>query len=227
MDNTSAYFSAADQVVEYVKNEMKRGRFKLGDKLPSEAELAEEIGVGRSSLREGMNILRAFGLVDIRRGNGTYIDNKTEQNFIEVLGLQVGSTTADLMVLRKVLETGTIGLACTRISDEEIDHLQALTDFFSREKDVGKCAESDRDFHLSIMNALGNPLIISLDSMVFLSRMEGIKTVILDKTVKQEAHDEHQRIVNALRLRDPQACSEAMMVHINHTIGNMVGLNLL
>ncbi len=227
MEDITTSFSAADQVVEYVKNGIKTGRFKLGDKLPSEAELGYEIGVGRSSLREGMTILRAFGLVDIRRGDGTYIDNKTEQNFIEVMGLQVGSTTADLMVLRKVLESGTIGLACTRISDAEIDRLQELTDYYNKETDVGKCTEADQEFHLSIMRALGNPLIISLDSMILQSRFEGIKKVILDKTAKLEAYQEHQRIVDALRARDPQACSEAIMVHINHTIGNMIGLNLL
>jgi len=220
-------FSAADQVVEYVKDGIKTGRFKLGDKIPSEAELSEELGVGRSSLREGKNILRAFGLVDIRRGDGTYIDNKTEQKFLEVIGLQVGSTTADLMVLRKVLESGTIGLACTKISDSEIDRLQKLTDYYITETDVTLCTEADQEFHLSIIRALGNPLILSLDSMIFSSRFEGIKNVIMDKVAKQEAHDEHQKIINALRQRDPQASSEAMMVHINHTIGNMIGLHLL
>ena len=221
------YLSAADQVVEFVKNGIRKGRFKLGDKLPSEAELGDEIGVGRSSLREGMNILRAFGLVDIRRGDGHYIDNKTEQNFMDVLGLQVGSTTADLLVLRKVLETGTVGLICPKISDEEIEYLQMLTNKFVPGTPVEECVDADREFHMTIAKVLGNPLVTSLTHMIFQSRMNSLLIVHRDLTVLSDTKVAHQAIVNALRAHDPEAATHAMTLHMNHTIGHMVAFNML
>jgi len=217
--------SASDIVVEYVKDAIRSGKYHYGDKLPSEAELADELGVGRSSLREGMNILRAVGLVETRRGDGSYIDNKTEENFIEVLGLKSGSTSTEFLILRKVLEVGAISLACPQISEADIDHLQELTDILVPGTSTERCVEADREFHTTIMKVLGNQFIIALNNMIYLNRMDTVLMILTDSSILDDTRSAHQSIVDALRSRDTQACIKAMTMHINHTIGHMVGLS--
>ena len=217
--------SASDIEVEYVKDAIRSGKYHYGDKLPSEAELADELGVGRSSLREGMNILRAVGLVETRRGDGSYIDNKTEENFIEVLGLKSGSTSTEFLILRKVLEVGAISLACPQISEADIDHLQELTDILVPGTSTERCVEADREFHTTIMKVLGNQFIIALNNMIYLNRMDTVLMILTDSSILDDTRSAHQSIVDALRSRDTQACIKAMTMHINHTIGHMVGLS--
>ena len=187
--------------------------------------MADELGVGRSSLREGMNILRAVGLVETRRGDGSYIDNKTEENFIEVLGLKSGSTSTEFLILRKVLEVGAISLACPQISEADIDHLQELTDILVPGTSTERCDEADREFHTTIMKVLGNQFIIALNNMIYLNRMDTVLMILTDSSILDDTRSAHQAIVDALRSRDTQACIKAMTMHINHTIGHMVGLS--
>ena len=70
--------NATSQVVNSIRAMIRKGELKVGDKLPKEADLAREIGVGRSSLREGMKILAAYGVVEPRQGEGTFIVDNTE-----------------------------------------------------------------------------------------------------------------------------------------------------
>lgn len=227
MRNKNEALSASDIVVEYVKDAIRSGKYSYGDKLPSEGELADELGVGRSSLREGMNILRAVGLVETRRGDGSYIDNKTEENFIEVLGLKSGSTSTEFLILRKVLEVGSISLACQKITDEEIDHLQELTDRLVPETPVEQYIEADREFHTTIMGVLGNKFVLALNDMIFLNRMTMIMMILRDPSIQEDTKRSHQNIVDALRSRNSQACITAMTIHLNHTMGHLAGLNIL
>ena len=92
---------AVDQVIAYVRYAVKNGTYNVGDKLPNESELAATIGVGRSSLREGMRILATYGIVEIRQGDGTYIIDKTVERFLDFLGYIPSSNLQDFIDLRK------------------------------------------------------------------------------------------------------------------------------
>lgn len=80
--------SAPMQVMRAIRDAIRRGELKEGDKLPPENELAKQLKVGRSSFREGMRLLSAYGVVEIRQGEGTFIINKTAE---QVLNLWVSS----------------------------------------------------------------------------------------------------------------------------------------
>lgn len=227
MNDKSTSLSAAEIVVEYIKNGIRSGKYQYGDKIPSEGELADKLGVGRSSLREGMNILRAVGLIETKRGCGSYIDNKTEENFIDVLGLRTSSTTTEFMILRKVIEVGTISLACQKISDKEIDRMQELTDLLVPGTPIERCVDADREFHTTIMNVLGNQFILALNNMIYLNRMDTILLILNDPSILEDTRKAHQTIIDALRTKNQQACTTAMTIHLNHTMGHMVGLNML
>ena len=225
--NTTTRLGAVDQVVAYVKGGIQSGDLKVGDKLPNEAELAAMIGVGRSSLREGMRILNAYGLVDIRQGDGTYIDNKSEERFIEILNLQTTGNYQYLMELRRVLETGSIALVCPKITDPQIEELQQLVDMLVPTNDITKVVDADRAFHTKLIEITGNPLIISLNNMVYQNRMSLLLTILTDKTILNDAYTAHQAILDALRSRDVTRCIEEVTKHLDVTLVHLNNMDLL
>lgn len=225
--NTTTRLGAVDQVVAFVKGGIQSGDLKVGEKLPNEAELASVIGVGRSSLREGMRILNAYGLVDIRQGDGTYIDNKSEEKFIEILNLQTTGNYQYLMELRRVIETGSIALVCPKISDAEIDELQSLVDVLVPGNDIVRCVDADRAFHTKLIEKTGNPLIISLNNMIYQNRMSLLLTILTDRNILADARTAHQAILDALRTRDVSKCIEAVTKHLDTTMVHLDNMDLI
>jgi len=225
--NTTTRLGAVDQVVAYVKGGIQSGDLKVGDKLPNEADLAAMIGVGRSSLREGMRILNAYGLVDIRQGDGTYIDNKSEERFIEILNLQTTGNYQYLMELRRVLETGSIALVSPKITDLQIEELQELVDMLVPSNDITKVVDADRAFHTKLIEITGNPLIISLNNMIYQNRMSLLLTILTDRAILNDAKTAHQSILDALRTRDVTKCIEAVTNHLDVTLVHLSNMELI
>ena len=112
-----------EQVVDQIKEMVRVGQIKKGDKLPTERVMAEELQVSRTSIREAMRALEVVGLIESRQGAGNYIREEFDDVLLEPLSivfmLQNG-TNKDIFELREVLELSTIFLSVMRISDEEL-----------------------------------------------------------------------------------------------------------
>ena len=118
-----------EQVVDQIKEMVRIGQIKKGDKLPTERVMAEELQVSRTSIREAMRALEVVGLIESRQGAGNYIREEFDDVLLEPLSivfmLQNG-TNKDIFELREVLELSTIFLSVMRISDEELKKLGEL-----------------------------------------------------------------------------------------------------
>src|SRR5699024_3842640 len=112
-----------EQVIVQIKEMVRVGQIKKGDKLPTERVMAEELPVSRTSIREAMRALEVVGLIESRQGAGNYIREEFYDVLLEPLSivfmLQNG-TNKDIFELREVLELSTIFLSVMRISDEEL-----------------------------------------------------------------------------------------------------------
>src|SRR5512140_1097730 len=120
--------STRDRVVEHVRRRIERGAMRPGDRLPSERDLAAELGVSRPSVRSGLEALEAMGVVVSRRGAGTFIAEGPPDLGIEPLGLLAslhGFTPNEMFEARLVLEVGVAGLAAAHASAE---HLAAMAE---------------------------------------------------------------------------------------------------
>ena len=121
--------SATTQVVDAVRLAIQKGELKVGDKLPRESDMAEELGVGRSSLREGIKILNAYGIVESRQGEGTYIVDNSARNFFQFMGFfPSAENTINYLELRRTLEVGNIVSIYDKITCSELDALEKLVD---------------------------------------------------------------------------------------------------
>ncbi|MCB0029503.1 MAG: FadR family transcriptional regulator, partial [Anaerolineales bacterium] len=114
--------NAVEDIINTFKEAILHGQLKPGQRLPSEAELCEQLGVGRGTIREAMKMLRALGVVKIQQGDGTYIADKPTASALNplvfALLLETGSGT-DLLELRALLEIGGYQLAAQKAAAED------------------------------------------------------------------------------------------------------------
>ncbi len=208
-----------EQIVQQIEESILKGGLKPGDQLPAERELAQRFGVSRTAVREAVKVLREKGLVEAFSGRGTFITNGTSKAIRQSLDLMIkigqpdGST--QLAEVREILEPEIAALAATRVEDQ---HLTAMRDAIavmdSMRQDPDAFIEADLDFHLSLAEAAGNPIILSLiDSIVGLLREQRLRIFHVDGG-PERGQFHHKRILEAIEQRDPERAREAMRAHL-------------
>lgn len=217
---------AVDQVISYIRAAIQSGQYVVGDKLPNEAILAETIGVGRSSLREGMRILAAYGLVEIRQGEGTFITDQTAEQFFEIIGYMPNANFHSFIELRRVVETGTMMLIYNKLSPKVLSELQALVDQLDYKNGLEACVQADRAFHKLLLTCTGNPLLIQIERMIYRMRSELLYKIMCYSDIAEAAHVAHQAILDALKAQDKIRCLEATTAHLDEVTGNIIRLNI-
>lgn len=204
----------------------KNKLYKSGEKLPNENELAEKLGVSRTTLRETIRILVAEGVLEVKRGKGTFVTEHIDRLAEGGISMQEFSamkvTLRDLYETRVIFEPEAAALACERASDEEIKHILALGSICQkhlRENPTGKeRIASESAFHNAIVEASHND---------FLSRFMPMITETIEKTfsldfnldvIAENAYKDHIMIMNFLEKRDAMALKSAVTIHLHHAI---------
>jgi GntR family transcriptional repressor for pyruvate dehydrogenase complex len=207
------------QIVEQIELRFVTGELKVGDKLPSERELAEQFAVSRIAVREAVKALREKGLVEIRPGKGTFITNGTQGVIRHSLGLlmKVGSAGAspNLVEVREIMEPEIAALAAIRITDEQIDTMTVAVSLMDTALDnVNVFVEADLGFHLALAHATQNPIIpILMDSIIDLLR-EQRKRIALVSGGLSRGQFHHKKILDAIMRHDPKSARQAMQKHL-------------
>lgn len=208
-----------EQIVQQIEDSVLKGTLKPGDQLPAERELAQQLGVSRTAVREAVKTLREKGLVEAYSGRGTFITDGTSQaarqsfDLMVKIGQQEGSP--HLAELRLILEPGIAALAAVRADEENMVALHDAVAVMDRaQRDPEAYIEADLDFHLALAEAAANPLILSLiDSIVGLLREQRIKIFNVEGGPERgQAH--HKRILEAMERRDPEMARTAMRAHL-------------
>jgi GntR family transcriptional repressor for pyruvate dehydrogenase complex len=208
-----------EQIVQQIEESVLKGTLKPGDQLPAERELAQQLGVSRTAVREAVKTLREKGLVEAYSGRGTFVTDGTSQaarqsfDLMVKVGQQEGSP--HLAELRLILEPGIAGLAAARIQEPEIVAMREAVAIMNRaQKDPGAYIEADLDFHLALAEAAANPLILSLiDSIVGLLREQRIRIFNVEGG-PQRGQIHHKRILDAVERHDAEMAQEAMRAHL-------------
>jgi len=155
----------AEQLVEAIK----RGDLPVGSKLPSEAAIAEQMGISRPSVREGLSALAAVGLIESRPGSGNFVSNGTSS--VDIIGreafliLEKESSCLEIMEAREILEPPVAALAAQKRTDEDLAKLRVIYDRLVQLADQGKFNQYfdvDKEFHLALVAAAGNSLLASV-----------------------------------------------------------------
>jgi len=211
--------SVTDDAIEAIKQMIVDGELKPGDRLPREADLAERLGLSRNSLREAVRALSLIHVLDVRRGDGTYVTSLEPSVLMDAMGFVVDfhrdDTVLQFFEARRVIEPVVTGMAATRMPKQDIDGLAVLLDSLGDAPTAEELVANDLEFHRRIAAGAGNPVLASLVESVS-GRTQRARTWrgITQEGVTERTLAEHRAIQQALATRQPDVATAMATVHI-------------
>jgi GntR family transcriptional regulator, transcriptional repressor for pyruvate dehydrogenase complex len=210
-----------DKVYEGVARQIERlilKKLQPGDKLPSERELAETIGVSRSSIRDAIRSLELMGMVEPRQGAGTIVREISSDSLVNPLANALKrkeELIGELLDFRKMLEPPLAARAATRASSDEISEMQEILERQEQKLRGGDSTiAEDSEFHYAIALASGNSVVLKvLDTLMDLLRDLRKRSLQVEGR-QQKSLAGHRRILLAIERHDARAARAAMWQHI-------------
>ncbi len=211
-------------VANGITDAITAGRYKPGQKLPSERELTETYNVSRPTVREAMIALEIRGIVEARHNAGVFVAAVAPPPAPEP-DLDIGAF--ELTEARKLIEGETAALATRTITDAEISALYALLDDMKRDFEKNTSDDvADRTFHLTIANATRNAALILVVETLWDLRYKAPLTREIFRRARivgiSAFVDDHRAIVDALAQRDPSAARTAMQAHLTNVMDELL-----
>ena len=212
-----------DKVYEGVAKQIERlilKKLQPGDKLPSERELAESLGVSRSSIRDAIRSLELMGMVEPRQGAGTIVCETSPDSLVNPLANALRrkeDLIGELFDFRKMLEPQLAARAATRVSPDAISEMEVILERQEEKLHQGESAiVEDSEFHYAIALAAGNSIVLRvLDTLMDLLRDSRERSLQMEGR-PQKSLAGHRRILGAIRRRDADAAKMAMRRHIEN-----------
>ena len=209
---------AAKLVVAFVRRLIESGDFSPGDKLPPERELSQLIGVSRPTVRAGLQSLATVGVVDSRRGAGTFVAEGPpilDVNPLSLFSALHGIPHDELFEARRVIEIDLAGLAAERAGGDELAAIsEEVMEMFVSLDDVHRFLLHDIRFHRAVAAAARNPLLGAIMEMVADLFYDQRKTTVDRWQGAPEAAEQHRRIYQAIRSRDVDKARVEMGHHL-------------
>ncbi|QMU76820.1 FadR family transcriptional regulator [Streptacidiphilus sp. PB12-B1b] len=209
-----------DEAIGKIKEMIVSGQLKPGDKLPKEQDLAVELGLSRSSLREAVRALSLLNILHVRQGDGTYVSSLEAGLLLEavtfVLDFHRDDTIMQAFQVRAILEPAATALAAQRIGEEELAELRGLLDALGDHPELEELVASDLEFHTRIAAASGVPLLCSM-----LEAISGptVRARVWRGLTQEDAVPrtlaEHRAILDALALHDTETARAWATVHVS------------
>jgi GntR family transcriptional repressor for pyruvate dehydrogenase complex len=208
----------AVEVAEIVLDYVLAGHVKVDGRLPSERELAQELGVGRSAVREALKSLSFLGVIEVRPGGGHYLRGVHSALLPQVIkwGLLLGKkSTVDLLETRAVLEVAVARAAAERCDEQGMADLRRAMDGVTANLDApAELAEADLTLHRRLAELAGNDVMLEILSTIYgLLRAWILKIIVAEKD-SVTFREEHLAVVKAVEQGNGEAAASAMARHM-------------
>jgi len=215
-----------EQIARKLAKAISAGEYAVGQRLPSERDLAQAFDVSRPTVREAIVALELDGLVDVRIGSGVYVIHREPPAGAERYK-DIGFF--ELLEARRSIEGESCALAATRVSDAQLAQLMALVDEMRRanqRNDVVQSEDADRRFHELIADFTQNSGIVAAVEMLWDARQRSPQNASMSAKVRARGYkpsiEEHSAIVRALKRRDPDAARAAMREHLSRVMEELL-----
>lgn len=219
--------SLSQTAAEILQNRItKEHLYAAGEKLPNENVLAQELGISRTTLRDAIRQLTFAGVLEVRRGRGTFVADSIQQVTASGVDIQTLSeakiTLRDLYETRMIFEPEAAALACKRASDSEIQKIlrlgencqqQILKDPQSKNRIASESA-----FHGAIIQAAHNAFLNQFLPMITQTIERTFQLNYNLDTLAKDAYKDHIQIMDFLERRDGQGLKSAITVHLHHAV---------
>lgn len=212
-----------EEIVSQIREHIAKGELKAGDRLPSERDMAQQLGVSRPTVREALQVLEHTGFVEILQGSGTYIKDISKQALADPLQALIhGSDERYRQVyeFRAAIETWAVGQAAKRIDDHELKQLGAIIDKMKACRAENKPVDAlDAEFHLAIARACRNDIYFHVARTILhlytqVTRISH-EELFLSEEDQAMILEDHEAIYKAIASHDADKARDLMVHHLN------------
>ena len=207
--------SLADQAAKLLEDRIRAGEWDIGEKLPGEVTLSDEVGVGRSTIREAIRQLAGKGLVQTRQGSGVFVvAHQASDDLEDVLAM------ADVIAVieaRIAIECEAASLAASRRSPEGLAVIHSALNH--RHPDISNIeayVDADMEFHRAVVLAADNPVLLEIWD-TFVPRLRGSMIDMLRMTTDFDVeldHERHERVADKIANADPEGAARVTRAHL-------------
>jgi len=209
-----------EDIVRQIRRLIRKGRLKVGDKLPPERDLAQAFKVSRASVREAIRVLEAAGLVKTHVGDGTYVETGSVENLVTPLATAVVGGRESLMeifAVRKMFEPHLAYLAAERATADEVSELKRILSH-QRKKlgNRGLFTEIDYSFHLLLAKMAKSQVLLKLYNTLAELINQTREEFLQEGDRPQKSVEGHAEILLAIEKGDPTLAKKAMSSHLRN-----------
>ena len=206
------------KVIDYICQEITDGRIRIGDRLPTERLLAEQMGVSRNCVREALRSMETFGLIECRQGSGNYLSCRMSEPISEIFSimLMLGTTNMeDVKAFRMELDKQ----ACRTLAERADRAVMADKLALILEETPGdggiQAIEVDARFHYELLQLLGNRLWMTIANAIFPVYRKGIKDTLIHASEEEQQRfsELHRAICEGIRAGSYEQCAQAIEEH--------------
>ena len=211
------------QILEQVKHNIHIGTLKRGDRLPSERQWAEQMGVSRAAVREAIRAMEMIGLIQCHQGEGNFISKNIDGTLTEPLTLVFWLAECDAIEvhsLRRAIEIEGARRAASNMLEEDFKRLEGLCDQIEKTTSEEEAVKPDMEFHRCITQWSQNPMlyeVLNAANTLMVERISKNRMLIFDKEKDfRRVNQQHRNIISGLRTHDPEKARDAMAKHMDY-----------
>ncbi len=214
-----------EEVSEILHEKIRAGVLKPGDRLDSVEQLAEQLQVSRSAVREALSALKAMGLIEIKQGSGTFVKSVPPNRLDFPLSTAMLSNKLDiarLLEVRKIIEVGAAASAAINRTEQDIQAMVQILEDMQQAHGDGELGEKvDYQFHVAIATASQNPLLATILDQIsglMIDTMKETRRLWLysKKTTSEQLYEEHMNIFLAIQQQNEELAKQAMTSHLSN-----------
>ncbi|MFD1932831.1 MULTISPECIES: FadR/GntR family transcriptional regulator [Nonomuraea] len=217
---TAQRASLVDQVIDQLKEQITSGSWQMNGKIPTETVLAEQLGVGRNTVREAVRALTHAGLLECRQGDGTYVRATSELSGAMLRRLRQAEQL-EILEVRRALEVESARLAATRRNDDDIKLIEARLADRDRAWEAGDpegFVEADLSFHMAVVHATHNLVLIDLYEDFSAALRASITAAGTSMDALNSSYIPHDAIARAIAAGDAAAAERAGHACMEHIL---------
>jgi DNA-binding FadR family transcriptional regulator len=208
-----------DEATNWMREQVFSGKFSEGEILPSEGELAVQLGLSRNAMREAMRILATQGLIEISQGKRPKIktiDTSAAISTLDVLLRRSGASLKDLIAVRFPIECEIAAIVATKANDENIKMLDQTIVNLKSANTIKERIAADMAFHKGLAQITGNPIFIIIYDIIS-GLLQDAQSITFPKAGVEIAIRGHSEILNSIKNGDSNTARKAMLLHLEES----------
>ncbi len=209
-------------MLDQLKNQLATGAWKVGDRIPGEYDLAARLQVSRPAVREALRALSHVGVLDVRRGDGTYVRSTVDP--LPLLRKVELATLRDVFEVQLAYDVQSAKLAARRRTPEDLRRLEALLRERDDADEAAMFGQADARFHLGIAETSRNSLLLEAFRFFHSRLRESLAALRLDRELSDAGPDAHRAVFAAIEAGDAEAAGSAAAHVVEPTLEELEAL---